>query len=86
VPLPKVSTFKPTILSLRVNIDAFAGTHLDFVLRSHGITSIALAGQLTNICIESTMRAAYDKGYRVIGITDASATAARQESSSPQKR
>ncbi len=55
-------------------IDAFAGTHLDFVLRSHGVTSITLAGQLTNICIESTMRAAYDKGYRVFGITDASAT------------
>ena len=55
-------------------IDAFVGTHLDFVLRSHGITTIALAGQLTNICIESTMRTAYDKGYRVFGITDASAT------------
>jgi nicotinamidase-related amidase len=56
------------------SIDAFAGTNLDFVLRAHGITNIALAGQLTNICIESTMRAAYDKGYRVFGITDASAT------------
>ncbi|HYE35683.1 isochorismatase family cysteine hydrolase [Methylocaldum sp.] len=56
------------------SIDAFAGTHLDFVLRAHGITTVALAGQLTNVCIESTMRSAYDKGYRVFGITDASAT------------
>lgn len=62
------------VIEGKSGIDAFAGTHLDFVLRSHGITAIALAGQLTNICIESTMRAAYDKGYRVFGITDASAT------------
>ncbi|MBD9359486.1 isochorismatase family cysteine hydrolase [Methylomonas fluvii] len=62
------------VIEGKSGIDAFAGTHLDFVLRTHGITTIALAGQLTNICIESTMRAAYDKGYRAIGITDATAT------------
>ncbi|MGR9014974.1 MAG: cysteine hydrolase family protein [Gammaproteobacteria bacterium] len=62
------------VIDGKSSIDAFAGTNLDFVLRAHGITTIALAGQLTNICIESTMRSAYDKGYRVFGITDASAT------------
>jgi len=62
------------VIDGKSSIDAFAGTHLDFVLRAHGITTVALAGQLTNICIESTMRSAYDKGYRVFGITDASAT------------
>ncbi|MBT9519755.1 MAG: cysteine hydrolase [Dechloromonas sp.] len=55
-------------------IDAFSSTNLDFVLRPHGITTVALAGQLTNVCIESTMRSAYDRGYQVFGITDASAT------------
>lgn len=55
-------------------IDAFASTHLNYVLRSRGIRSIALAGQLTNICIESTMRTAYDLGYEVLGVTDATAT------------
>lgn len=62
------------VIDGKSSIDAFAGTHLDFVLRAHGITTIALAGQLTNICIESTMRTAYDKGYQVLGITDATAT------------
>jgi len=62
------------VIDGKSSIDAFSGTNLDFVLRTHGITTVALAGQLTNICIESTMRAAYDKGYRVFGITDASAT------------
>ncbi len=28
----------------------------DFILRSRGITTIALGGFLTNCCVESTMR------------------------------
>lgn len=58
----------------KTSIDAFASTNLDHALRSLGVRTIALAGQLTNICIESTMRSAYDKGYDVIGITDATST------------
>ena len=61
------------------HIDAFTGTGLDYFLRSNGIGRIALAGNLTNICIESTMRAAYDRGYEVVGITDATATIGLQE-------
>ncbi len=37
-------------------LDAFASTNLDFILRSKGITTIALGGFLTNCCVESTMR------------------------------
>ena len=61
------------------SICAFAGTNLDFVLRSRGITTIALGGLLTNICIESTMRTGYDKGYRVYTLKDCSATLGAEE-------
>jgi ureidoacrylate peracid hydrolase len=44
----------------------FASTNLDFVLRSRGITNIALGGFLTNCCVESTMRTGYEKGYNVV--------------------
>ena len=53
---------------------AFATTDLDSVLKKHGITTLALGGLLTNICIESTMRTAYDKGYEVYTLTDCAAT------------
>lgn len=53
---------------------AFATTKLDEVLDEHGITYVVLAGLLTNICVETTMRTAYDKGYKVYAITDCSAT------------
>ena len=52
-------------------LDAFGSTNLDFVLRSKGIDTVVLAGFLTNCCVESTMRSAYEKGFEVITLTDA---------------
>ena len=52
-------------------LDAFGSTNLDFILRSKGITTVVLAGFLTNCCVESTMRSAYEKGFEVITLTDA---------------
>lgn len=52
-------------------LDAFGSTNLDFVLRSKGIRTVVLAGFLTNCCVESTMRTAYERGFEVITLTDA---------------
>lgn len=52
-------------------LDAFGSTNLDFVLRSKGITTVVLGGFLTNCCVESTMRSAYEKGFDVVTLTDA---------------
>jgi ureidoacrylate peracid hydrolase len=60
-------------------LDAFASTNLDFILRSRGITSIALGGFLTNCCVESTMRTAYERGYNVITLKDCTATVSDDE-------
>jgi ureidoacrylate peracid hydrolase len=57
----------------------FASTNLDFVLRSRGITDIALGGFLTNCCVESTMRTAYEKGYKVVTLTDCTAALSQEE-------
>lgn len=51
-------------------LDTFASTNLDFVLRSKGIQTIALGGFLTNCCVESTMRSAYERGYEVVTLSD----------------
>ena len=58
---------------------AFATTNLDFVLRSRGITNIALGGFLTNCCVESTMRTGYEKGYNVVTLTDCTAALSEEE-------
>ena len=57
----------------------FATTNLDFILRSRGITDIALGGFLTNCCVESTMRTGYEKGYNVITLKDCTATLSEDE-------
>ena len=57
----------------------FASTNLDFILRSRGITNIALGGFLTNCCVESTMRTGYEKGYNVITLKDCTATLSEEE-------
>jgi nicotinamidase-related amidase len=51
-------------------LDTFASTNLDFILRSKGIKTVALGGFLTNCCVESTMRTAYEHGFDVITLTD----------------
>jgi nicotinamidase-related amidase len=60
-------------------LDTFATTNLDFILRARGITTIALGGFLTNCCVESTMRSGYEKGYRVITLSDCVAATSPEE-------
>jgi nicotinamidase-related amidase len=48
----------------------FHSTNLDFTLRQNGIKNVAIAGFLTNCCVESTMRSAYERGYQVYTLTD----------------
>jgi len=60
-------------------LDTFASTNLDFILRSKGIDTIALAGFLTNCCVESTMRSGYERGYQVYTLTDCVAATSQEE-------
>jgi nicotinamidase-related amidase len=60
-------------------LDTFASTNLDFILRSKGITTVIIGGFLTNCCVESTMRSAYENGYRVITLTDCTAATSPEE-------
>jgi nicotinamidase-related amidase len=59
--------------------DGFASTNLDFVLRQRGITNVAIAGFLSNCCVESTMRSAYERGYQVVTLTDCTAALSDEE-------
>ncbi|WP_370652747.1 cysteine hydrolase [Frankia sp. Cj5] len=60
-------------------LDTFMSTNLDFILRSRGIRNVALGGFLTNCCVESTMRTAYEKGFNVFTLTDCVAATSQEE-------
>ena len=60
-------------------LDTFASTNLDFILRSRGIKTLVIAGFLTNCCVESTARTGYERGFRVVALSDCAATLTEDE-------
>ncbi|CAI3922590.1 cysteine hydrolase family protein [Commensalibacter papalotli (ex Botero et al. 2024)] len=67
------------ILEGKRGLDAFYSTNLDFILRQLNIKSLAICGFLTNCCVESTVRTAYEKGYDVTTLNDCCATLSMEE-------
>jgi biuret amidohydrolase len=49
----------------------FEGTPLDIIFRAAGIDALVLAGIATDVAVESTARAACDRQYRTIVVSDA---------------
>jgi nicotinamidase-related amidase len=66
------------IVTGKRGLDAFPGTDLEALLRKHEIETVALAGFLTNCCVEGTMRTAYEMGFNTIGLTDCAATNSKE--------
>merc|ERR1712190_711004 len=62
------------IVKGKKGLDAFPGSNLEKLFKEHGIETVVLCGFLTNCCVESTMRTAYEKGFNVITLTDCTAT------------
>ncbi len=52
---------------------ALAGTGLELLLRTVGITDVVVAGVLTDQCVSSTVRALADASFRVVLVEDACA-------------
>lgn len=54
----------------KARLDAFYNTSLDTLLRSMGVARIAMAGVITNACVETTTRAAAMRDYDVTVLSD----------------
>lgn len=53
---------------------AFDNTNLETYLDSKGISQLLVGGVSTNVCVESTVRAAFDKNYFVTVLSDCTAS------------
>ena len=53
--------------------NAFHGTGLDAALRGEGIDTLVVAGLTTECCIDSSVRAAFERDYHVFVVEDATA-------------
>ena len=58
----------------KTQYDAFLYTDLEEVLRASGIKSLVLTGVMTHLCVETTARAAFTRGFEVFVPADAVAT------------
>jgi nicotinamidase-related amidase len=70
--IKELEPFKDRILEVpgKRGFNAFINTNLHEILKQQEITNIVLAGAVTSICIDSTGRAAHEKGYYVTILSD----------------
>jgi nicotinamidase-related amidase len=54
----------------KVGFNAFADTRLHDLLVSRGTRNVLVCGMVTSLCIDSTGRAAYERGYNVTIVSD----------------
>jgi nicotinamidase-related amidase len=67
-PRPGEDVFRKT------TYDAFLGTGLEEVLRGAGVTQVLVTGVLTHMCVETTSRSAFCRGFEVYVPVDAVAS------------
>lgn len=70
---PRIDNKNEIICHPHKNIDVFATTDLETQLRQHSIQDVVVAGMSSTLCVQSTVRTAMEKGYRVTAVRDASA-------------
>jgi nicotinamidase-related amidase len=79
--IPELLAFGDRILyvSGKVGFNGFANTQLDAVLAERKIKNVWLAGMVTSLCIDSTGRAAYERGYAVSVLKDCTSARTKTE-------
>jgi len=65
-----------TVLEGKHALSGFTNTGLAEILQKNNIKNVVCSGFLSNVCVESTARSAYDLGYKVYIAKDASASGA----------
>lgn len=70
--IEELRPFQERILEVpgKRGLNAFVNTNLDEILQKRNIRHLVLAGAVTSICIDSTGRSAYEKGYYVSVLSD----------------
>lgn len=70
--IPELLRFGDRIVEIpgKRGLNAFSNTELSITLAERGITDVVIAGAVTSICIDSTAREAFEKGYKVTVLSD----------------
>jgi nicotinamidase-related amidase len=70
--ISQLAQFKDKIIEIpgKQGLNAFINTSLEAVLKENNITNVAFAGTVCSICIDSTGRSAFEKGFNVTMLSD----------------
>lgn len=71
---PEVAPKTGEDIVVKDRCDAFLGTGLDARLRALGVGRLVIAGMQTEYCVDTSTRAAFAHGYKVILASDAHTT------------
>ena len=79
--IPQLDEFGEAIhyVTGKVGFNAFSNTSLGEVLADRQITDVLVAGMVTSLCIDSTGRAAYERGYNVTIVSDCTSSRTKIE-------
>lgn len=66
----------PDIVIEKTLPGSFTGTGLDDWLKGQGVSSVTIAGYMTQMCCDTTARQAFHRGYSVSFLSDATGTLA----------
>ncbi|WP_445679948.1 cysteine hydrolase family protein [Radicibacter daui] len=72
--VPEVAPLPGEVVIDKPGKGAFHATGLDSVLRNLGITHLLFAGVTTEVCVQTTMREANDRGYEGLLVEEATAS------------
>ncbi len=72
--VPEVAPLTGELVVDKPGKGAFYATGLDSTLRDRGITHLLIAGVTTEVCVQTTMREANDRGYECLLVEDATAS------------
>jgi nicotinamidase-related amidase len=72
--VPRLAPLPGEVVVDKPGKGAFYRTQLDDLLQARGITSLIVAGVTTEVCVQTTVREANDRGYECLILDDCTAS------------